>query len=209
MRSQHDFLIDSLRAHGIKDERVIDAIAKVPRESFVPPGYKEFAYGDHALPIECKQTLSQPYIVARMTEAVIGDRSVKSILEIGTGSGYQSAVLAELVPHVYSIERILTLHNHARITLNILNYKNITLRRADGTKGWPEKAPFDGIIVTAACKTVPPQLKEQLADGGHLVIPVGGEYGQELQLIIRKKNEFVVSVLDPVIFVPLLPGTAE
>jgi protein-L-isoaspartate(D-aspartate) O-methyltransferase len=176
---------EQLRARGIRDPRVLDAMAKVPRHRFVPADQQREAYADSPLPIGHGQTISQPYIVAFMTEALAitpGD----VVLEIGTGSGYQAAVLAELAREVYSIELVPELAARAERTLAELGYKNIHVRAGDGYRGWPERAPFAKIIVTAAPEDVPPALVEQLAVGGTMVLPVGPQYGyQELRVVTR------------------------
>jgi protein-L-isoaspartate(D-aspartate) O-methyltransferase len=186
------------------DERVMAAIAKVPREQYVPESHRHFAFTNGPVPIGQGQTISQPYIVALMTD-LLAPRADSVILEIGTGSGYQAAVLAEIVQRVYSIEVVAALAEAARERLAALGYANVAVRHADGFAGWPEHAPFDGIIVTAAAPAVPPPLVEQLKHGGRLVIPVGlpGEI-QQLRLIEKRTDGGIDSrnVL-PVVFVPL------
>ncbi len=174
-----------IKARGITDKRILNAFSKVPRHMFVGPEQKPLAYEDHPLPIEHEQTISQPYIVALMTEALQLKENDK-VLEIGTGSGYQTAILAELAGHVYTIERFEKLSRSASILLGELGYDNITYRVGDGTKGWPEEAPFEGILAAAASEDIPPALMEQLAPGGKLVIPVGDLRGQ--QLIVASKD---------------------
>ncbi|WP_456431796.1 protein-L-isoaspartate(D-aspartate) O-methyltransferase [Thermosulfuriphilus sp.] len=190
-------------ARGIKDPRVIEAMRKVPRHLFVDEALWDQAYGDFPLPIGQGQTISQPYIVALMTEALQlkGDEKV---LEIGTGSGYQTAILAELAHKVYSIERVPTLVQRARRVLDELGYTNVVIRLGDGTKGWPEEAPFEAIIVTAAGPKIPKPLLEQLSDNGRLVIPVGDEYSQDLIRVTRKDDRFVTENLGGVRFVKLI-----
>ncbi len=188
---------------GVKDRRVIDAMLTVPRHLFVEEALQSQAYNDYPLPIGEGQTISQPFMVAFMTEALKLTGREK-VLEIGTGSGYQSAVLSLLADKVYSIERISTLASRARRILDELHYSNIIIRIGDGTLGWPEEAPFDAIIVTAASPEVPPTYIEQLADGGRLVIPVGTELSQELLRITRKKNDTVVEDLGGCRFVKLI-----
>lgn len=182
-------MVDSDIRPAVKDERVLAAMMNVPRDRFVPEALISQAYCDYPLNIGDGQTISQPLIVAMMTEllALKGD---EKILEIGTGSGYQTAVLCELCRHVYSIERIASLSNRARKTLYALSHTNFTLRIGDGTKGWAGNAPFDGIIVTAGAPVIPDELRRQLNDGGRLVIPVGGEEVQELLVIRRNGEEF-------------------
>jgi protein-L-isoaspartate(D-aspartate) O-methyltransferase len=186
------------------DQKVMSAIRTVPRHEFVPEGYRQHAYRNRPLPIGEDQTISQPYIVALMTDlADINEHS--TVLEIGTGSGYQAAVLAEIVDHVYTIEIIEALGRRAEQTLQQLGYENVSVRVGDGYKGWPEHAPFDAIIVTAAPEAVPEPLKEQLAVGGRLVIPVGPQYGeQSLQVLVKQASgELTTFDVLPVRFVPL------
>ena len=192
-----------LKAEGIKDERVLAAMAKVPREEFVPADQRAGAYQDGPLPIGYDQTISQPYIVAFMTEQLRpkpGDR----VLEIGSGSGYQAAILAELVTEVYTIEIVEPLAKAAEATLQRLGYKNVHLKVGDGYKGWPEEAPFDAIIVTCAPDKVPQPLVDQLKDGGRMVIPVGERFAQQLYLLEKKNGQLKESVTLPVRFVPML-----
>jgi protein-L-isoaspartate(D-aspartate) O-methyltransferase len=194
-----------LRARGIRDERVLDAMRHVPREAFVPEDVRHEAYLDCALPIECGQTISQPVIVAMMTEALqlTGDETV---LEIGTGSGYQTAILAELVKSVYSIERHAQLATQAAACLRSLGYHNAFIRTGDGSLGWPEKAPFDRIIVTAAARECPPALWEQLAEGGILVGPFGPASEQSLFATKKVASQPESTVLTGCRFVPLVAG---
>lgn len=190
-----------IAARGVRDEKVLAAMRSVPRHRFVPEGMAAFAYDDRPLPIGHDQTISQPYIVAAMTEAIrpeAGDR----VLEVGTGSGYQAAVLAEIVDHVYSIEIVEPLGERAREILASLGYENVTVRIGDGYAGWPEEAPFDAIVVTAAPERIPPPLIEQLAEGGRLVIPVG-DFFQELRLVTRNASGVVTEDLMSVRFVPM------
>ena len=199
---------DQLRARGIRDQSVLAAMDRVPRHRFVPPQLQHLAYADGALPIGLGQTISQPYIVAYMTEAaeVAPDERV---LEIGTGSGYQAAVLAELAREVYSVEIVPELAARAASTLRALGYTNVRLRTGDGYVGWKEHAPFHAIVVTAAPDHVPPALVEQLAVGGRMVIPVGT--GQQEMRVIRKTAAGVVEESTiPVLFVPLVrPDSAR
>jgi len=187
------------------DPQVMSAIRTVPRHEFVPEGYRQYAYLNRPLPIGEDQTISQPYIVALMTD-LAGIDEHSTVLEIGTGSGYQAAVLAEIAAHVYTIEIIEVLGQRAEQTLERLGYENVSVRVGDGYKCWPEHAPFDAIIVTAAPETVPEPLKEQLAVGGLLVIPVGPQYGEQpLQVLVKKANgELTTSDVLPVRFVPFL-----
>ena len=192
-----------LKARGINDERLLAAMAKVPREEFVPADQRAGAYQDGPLPIGYDQTISQPYIVAFMTEQLRpkpGDR----VLEIGSGSGYQAAILAELVTEVYTIEIVEPLAKTAEATLQRLGYKNVHLKVGDGYKGWPEEAPFDAIIVTCAPDKVPQPLVDQLKDGGRMVIPVGERFAQQLYLLEKKNGQLKESVTLPVRFVPML-----
>ena len=185
------------------DSQVMRAMRTVPRHEFVPEEYRQYAYLNRPLPIGEDQTISQPYIVALMTDlADLNEHS--TVLEIGTGSGYQAAVLAEIVAHVFTIEIIEALGWRAEQTLERLGYENVSVRVGDGYKGWPEHAPFDAIIVTAAPETVPEPLKEQLAVGGRMVIPVGPQYGdQSLQVLVKQANgELTTSDVLPVRFVP-------
>jgi len=175
---------EQIIARGINDPRVIAALRKVPRHLFVDPGIVNRAYHDSALPIGDKQTLSQPYMAARMTEA-LGLIGNEKVLEVGTGSGYQTALLAELCFNVFSVEKIRALSRKARTLLDRLEYQNIALHVGDGTIGWSEHAPYDAIIVTAGAPAAPKPLLEQLADGGRLVIPVGDEQGQILLRVTR------------------------
>ena len=190
-----------IRARGISDERVLAAMAKVPRHEFVPAASRALAYEDEPLPIGHGQTISQPYIVAAMTELARVDARSR-VLEIGTGSGYQAAVLAEIARDVYTIEIVEALATEATRTLRRLGYGAVRVRHGDGYRGWKEAAPFDAIIVTAAPPTVPPALLDQLAPGGRLVIPVGDE-DQELQVHRRTADGFEVTRHFPVRFVPM------
>lgn len=191
-----------IKARGIKDKRVLAAMLKIPRHLFVPEEMKDMAYRDEPLPIGYGQTISQPYIVAYMTEA-LKLRPEDKVLEIGTGSGYQTAILAELVRDVYTIEIIPELSERAQETLKNLGYTNIEFLIGDGSKGWPEKAPFDAILVSAAPAEVPPALVEQLQINGRLVIPVGTD-SQELVLIKKTKKGLEKTRLIGVRFVPLI-----
>src|SRR5437870_434927 len=192
-----------LVARGINDARVLGAITKVPREEFVPPESRAASYEDGPLPIGHGQTISQPYIVAFMTEQLRLKPSDR-VLEIGTGSGYQAAILAELVSEIYSVEIVEPLARAAEATLQRLGYKNVHVKIGDGYKGWPEKAPFDAIIVTCAPDKVPQPLTDQLKDGGRMVIPVGERFAQELYLLEKKNGQLKESVTLPVRFVPML-----
>ena len=199
-------LADRLRAQGITDERVIERIRNVPRHLFVDEALASRAYEDTALPIGCGQTISQPYVVARMCEALCAGGQPGKVLEIGTGCGYQTAVLVGLVRWVYSIERLAPLLQKARARLSDLRVHNVQLRHGDGWQGWRSNAPYDGILVSAAPAQVPQALIDQLADGGRLVIPVGGTGAQDLLCIRRNGKEFVRERLELVSFVPLVEG---
>ncbi len=192
-----------LLQRGIGDQRVLDAMDRVPRERFVEPENEDAAYADRALPIECGQTISQPYIVALMTDA-LSLSGQERVLEVGTGSGYQTAVLAELAREVISIERHGDLSLRAARLLGELGYRNIRFVVGDGSQGWPELAPYDRIMVTAAAVRVPQPLLDQLAEGGILVIPVGDDDGQQLQAIQKRGDRLVVSSLSYCRFVPLI-----
>ena len=192
-----------LKARDIKDGRVLAAMAKVPREEFIPADARADAYEDGPLPIGYDQTISQPYIVAFMTEQLRLKPSDR-VLEIGSGSGYQAAILAELVAGVYTIEIIEPLAKTAEATLQRLGYKNVHIKIGDGYKGWPEETPFDAIIVTCAPDKVPQPLVEQLRDGGRMVIPVGERFAQQLYLLEKKNGQLKESATLPVRFVPML-----
>lgn len=200
-------LIQRLRESGIVDEQVLAVMEEVPRHIFLDEALSHRAYEDTALPIGHSQTLSQPYIVARMTEVLMRHQP-SHVLELGTGSGYQTAILAQLVKDVYSVERIKPLQDRARERLRTLGYRNIMLRLADRGIGWPEQGPFDGILVTAAPKELPRDLMKQLADGGVMVIPVG-EGTQMLTQVIRRGDDFDITDIEPVRFVPLLGGVVR
>lgn len=201
-----DRLVQRLRDHGIRDERVLRAIATTPRHEFVDEALSSRAYEDTALPIGLGQTISQPWVVARMTEALLEAGQPEKVLEVGTGSGYQAAILAQLVPQVFTVERIEELLKQARRRFHKLGLKNIYTRHADGHLGWPSQAPFDGIIVTAAAGHLPAELLDQLRVGGTLVAPVERRGMQRLLAIRRSAEGFEESDLGGVIFVPLLSG---
>jgi protein-L-isoaspartate(D-aspartate) O-methyltransferase len=191
-----------LRPRGIDDPRVLRAMVKVPREKFVAPELRARAYEDHPLPIGYGQTISQPFIVAFMTQQ-LQPKPADRVLEIGTGSGYQAAVLAELVAEVYTIEIVKPLAQSAEVVLREMGYKNVHVRAGDGYKGWPEHAPFDAIIVTAAPDHVPQPLVEQLKEGGRMIIPVGKSVAQELYLLEKRGGVVKQTAVIPVKFVPL------
>jgi protein-L-isoaspartate(D-aspartate) O-methyltransferase len=194
---------EQLRRRGISDARVLEAMAKVPRHLFVPENYRTSAYEDRPLPIGEGQTISQPYMVAVMTQS-LDLKGEERVLEIGTGSGYQAAILSLLCRKVYTVERIAALMERAKEALQKLNCKNISFRTGDGTKGWPEKAPFDGIIVTAGAPETPKILQSQLAEGGRLVIPTGPRYAQTLYQVTRKGDHFIEEDITGCVFVPLV-----
>jgi protein-L-isoaspartate(D-aspartate) O-methyltransferase len=195
---------EQIISRGVSDEKVLDAMFKVERHLFVPPYLIDSAYGDTPLPIGYRQTISQPYIVAFMTEA-LGLKGNEKILEVGTGSGYQAAVLSKIVREVYTIEIVKPLAEEAQKRLKSLDYKNIKIKCGDGYLGWPEFAPFDAIIVTAAPKKVPEKLVEQLKVGGNMLIPVGSFF-QNLYRITKTKNGVKKESLLPVRFVPMIKG---
>lgn len=199
-------LIRELRLQGIRDERVLEAMARVERHQFVEEAFRGDAYKNRALPIGHAQTISQPWIVALMTEAVLGGGSPRRVLEVGTGSGYQTAVLSALVETVFTVERIRALTESARTRLATLGFRNIHFGYADGTLGWTPYAPFDGIVVTAGGNEIPQALIDQLAPGGRLVIPVGPQGAQSLQRVERTARGVVHKDLGAVSFVPLLTG---
>jgi protein-L-isoaspartate(D-aspartate) O-methyltransferase len=201
-------LATRLAEAGITDDRVIGAVTQVPRHLFVDEALATHAYDDAALPIGHGQTISHPYTVARMTAALLAPGCCSTVLEIGTGSGYQTAVLAALVRRVYSIERVAALWQRADARLKALRCRNVRLRYGDGSLGWQEYAPFDGILITAAADGVPRQLAAQLAPGGRMVLPLNGAGGQLLVRLTRTKVGFRHEVLEPVTFVPLLGGVA-
>lgn len=198
-------LVQRLMDKGIRNHQVLEVIRNLPRHIFVDEALSSRAYEDTALPIGFGQTISQPYVVARMTEAVL-EVSPRKVLEIGSGCGYQSAVLASLVPELYSIERIGGLYEKARRNLRSLKLNNVRLRHADGYQGWPAQAPFDAILAAAAPSEIPEALLQQLAEGGRLIIPVGRNGQQQLLSIMRQGNEFNKEVLEMVSFVPMLSG---
>lgn len=191
-----------IEVRGVKNKKVLKAMRKVERHKFVSKEYMSASYEDHPLPIGEGQTISQPYIVALMTEVLDPD-GTKKVLEIGTGSGYQAAVLAELFQSVYTIEIIEVLGKRAEKTLSDLGYKNVKVKTGDGYKGWKEHGPYDAIIVTCAPSHIPQPLKDQLAEGGRMVIPVGERYHQELILLVKEKGMIKQKEIIPVVFVPM------
>lgn len=201
-----DRLVQRLREKGIEDLSVLDVMRRTPRHLFVDEALSSRAYEDTALPIGYSQTISQPYIVARMSEELIRGQIPHKVLEVGTGSGYQTAVLAQLVDEVYTVERIDALVKTARQRLRELGLSNVRMKHSDGSWGWAQQAPFDAILVTAAPPEIPPALLEQLADGGRLVIPVGGGRSQTLAVVTRRGTICEREDLEDVNFVPLLGG---
>jgi protein-L-isoaspartate(D-aspartate) O-methyltransferase len=199
-------LIQRLYEEGLSNVHVLEAIRRTPRHLFVDEALAHRAYEDTALPIGNNQTISQPYMVARMSELLLAAGPLDKVLEIGTGSGYQTAILAQLVERVFSVERIQSLQDKAKERLVQLNLRNVVFRWGDGWEGWNALGPYNGIIVTAAAANVPQALLDQLAPGGRLVIPVGAGDVQELLLIVREEHGFSRHVLDAVRFVPLLNG---
>jgi protein-L-isoaspartate(D-aspartate) O-methyltransferase len=194
-----------VRARGISDQRLLNAMATVPRHEFVDPRYHDQAYEDHPLPIAAGQTISQPYIVALMLDLLQLESSAK-VLEIGTGCGYQTALLTQLAKHVYTVERHAELARQAAETLSRLGLTNFTVVTGDGSKGLPEHAPFDAIIVSAAAMQVPPALFEQLREGGRMIIPVGPPEAQELQLVRKQGGKALTVLREGCRFVPLVSG---
>jgi len=203
-----DRLVQRLRDQGITNPAVLDRVRNVPRHIFVDEAIASRAYEDTALPIGFGQTISQPYIVARMTEALLEGGPLAKVLEIGTGCGYQTAVLAPLVGRVFSIERIEALFKRAGDRLKELELRNVRLKHGDGAKGWKTQAPFDGILIAAAPLTIPEALVEQLAMGGRLIVPVGPEGQQQLVRLTRREQGIERRVLGAVSFVPLLGGVS-
>lgn len=204
-----DRLISILRKNQIKNEDVLSVMASMPRHLFVDEALSSRAYENISLPIGHGQTISQPYMVARMTELLLEGGNVNRVLEVGTGSGYQTAILSRLVSSVFSVERIKPLLDNAKDIFRQLKLNNVLTRYSDGGWGWPEKAPFDAIIVTAAPETLPISLLEQIVDGGKLIIPMGKKDSQELLLFQRVGDKFHKKVLEKVSFVPLLKGRSQ
>ena len=202
-RQREEMVRSQIEARGIRDTRVLDAFRKVPRHLFVSEALRDQAYGDYPLPIGEQQTISQPYIVAEMTQALELEKDDR-VLEVGTGSGYQAAILSQIVYRVYTIERIRSLHIQARNLFDKLHYHNIVTRYADGTKGWQKESPFNAIIVTAGAPEIPDALVNQLSTGGRLVVPVGSQHTQELVKIDRSNNNFQQTNLGGCRFVKLV-----
>ncbi len=202
-RQRECMVQNQLVSRGIDDPQVLEVFGKVPRHLFVDPSQQHMAYGDHPLPIGLEQTISQPYIVALMTQSLKLEKHEK-VLEIGTGSGYQTAILAELAEHVYTVERLPSLADQAKEILEELGYRNISFAAGDGARGWPDEAPFDAILVAAAAKSIPPPLLEQLAFGGRMVIPVGDISVQSLLLLTKREDSLDKQDLCGCRFVPLI-----
>jgi len=206
-RRTRERMINRLIEQGISSHKILDAMRTVPRHLFMDDALASRAYEDTALPIGHGQTISQPYIVAKMTELLLDHKHLSNVLEIGTGCGYQTAVLAQLVDHVNSVERIYPLQKQAKDRLWDLNIRNVSYLHSDGGWGWAEKAPFDGILVAAAPPEIPEKLLDQLAIGGIMLIPIGKERGvQELQRVLRTESGYEIETLEPVSFVPFLSG---
>ena len=209
LRQREEMVRLQLKYRGISDPKILEAFIKVPRDAFVPAEYRRYSYADQPIPIGEGQTISQPYIVAYMTE-VLQVRPNEKVLEIGTGSGYQAAILAELDVEVFSIEVNEILADRARITLENLGYKKINLKTGDGYEGWEEHAPFDAILVTCSPASVPPKLREQLAEGGRMIIPVGMQNSvQYLYLLEKQKGIIRQKSVMPVRFVPMTDGKGK
>jgi protein-L-isoaspartate(D-aspartate) O-methyltransferase len=204
-----DRLVQRLRDQGIRNEKVLEQIRNVPRHLFVDEALASRAYEDTALPIGLGQTISQPYVVARMTEALLDGFEGETVLEVGTGCGYQTAVLAPLVKKIYTIERIPDLLRRAKQRLRQLDIYNVQFKPGDGWEGWPKYGPYDGIIVTAAPDKVPEKLLQQLAPGGRLIIPVGPQGVQDLVMITNCNDHYEQISLGAVSFVPLVKGNSE
>jgi protein-L-isoaspartate(D-aspartate) O-methyltransferase len=202
-RERKQMVDEQIVGRGVKDERVLAVMRKIPRHEFLPEAIRSMAYADNALPLGEGQTMSQPYMVALMTE-LLNLKGSERVLEIGTGSGYQAAVLAELCEKVYTVERIKSLADRARATLDRLGYKRVAIKVYDGTYGWKEMAPFDAIVVTAGSPDIPAPLVEQLKQGGRMVIPVGERYGQELIVVDKNAEGMATSRNIPCVFVPLI-----
>lgn len=198
-------LLERLFEEGVRNLHVLEAMRRTPRHLFVDEALAHRAYEDTALPIGHNQTISQPYIVARMTELLLGGGPLDKVMEVGTGSGYQTAILAQVVERVFSVERIHPLQERAKAVLKDINIRNVVFRHADGNWGWPQYGPYDAILVAAAPAEVPKELLNQLADGGRMVIPVGDKE-QFLTLVIREGENFIYQQVEPVRFVPLLAG---
>jgi protein-L-isoaspartate(D-aspartate) O-methyltransferase len=199
-------LTDRLLVQGITDHGILGVIGSTPRHLFVDEALSHRAYEDTSLPIGFNQTISQPYIVARMTEILLAEGPLNNVLEVGTGSGYQAAILAQLVKRVFTVERIGPLLDKAVERFRMLRLRNISYRHADGGVGWSERGPFDGIIVTASPRQIPQELVDQLGVGGRMVLPLGSGPSQDLVLVTRSAEGIVTEILEPVHFVPLIAG---
>ncbi len=200
-------MINRLMEQGIRSNKILDVIRNTPRHIFMDEALASRAYEDTALPIGYNQTISQPYIVAKMTELLLASSGrLANVLEIGTGCGYQTAILAQLVDHVYSVERIAPLQKKAKDRLWSLKLKNVSYLHSDGGWGWPDHAPYDGVLVAAAPPEIPEMLLQQMAIGGVMVIPIGKDSSQRLQRVTRTENGYEVEKLEPVVFVPFLSG---
>jgi len=199
-------MVERLVKQGIRNEKVLAVMGSTPRHIFVDEALASRSYEDTALPIGHNQTISQPYIVAKMTELLLENGPLSKVLEIGTGCGYQTAILAPLVGKVFSVERIAPLLKNAKNNLWDLKIKNVSYQHSDGGWGWPEKAPFDGILVAAAPSEIPETLLQQMAIGGVMLIPVGGRSQQQLYKVTRTENGYEKEILEPVSFVPFLSG---
>ena len=208
-KGKREKLVAHLREKGILDEQVLDAILAIPRHSFMESALRHQAYEDKALPIESGQTISQPYVVALMSQAAFAGSKVETVLEVGTGCGYQTAILAQLAKRVCTIERIGSLQNSAEQRLRSLGFRNIEYRHGDGFVGWKDRAPFDAIVVTAGIGEIPNMLLAQLKRGGRLVIPVGPDGDQQLMVIRKTGDTWTEEQILPVKFVPLLRGLEE
>ncbi|MFH1783876.1 MAG: protein-L-isoaspartate(D-aspartate) O-methyltransferase [bacterium] len=196
-------VVQQIERRGVKDKRVLDAMRKVPRHEFIKQDFWSQAYNDYPLPTQCDQTISQPYIVALMTE-LLELKGTERVLEIGTGSGYQTAVLAEIASSVYSVERFDSLADSARQKLKGLGYTNIEIKTGDGTNGWPEEGPYNAILVTASTPSIPQPLIGQLAEGGTMVIPVGSRVSQDLIVLKKEDGDVTTTRISGVVFVPLI-----
>lgn len=205
-RRTRERMVRRLEEQGIQSRAVLDTMLHTPRHIFVEDAFASRAYEDTALPIGFNQTISQPYVIARMTELLLERRTPEKVLEVGTGSGYQTAVLAQLIKRVYSVERIYPLQQRARRCLQDLKLRNVRLKHTDGAWGWDDYAPFDGILVTAAPAELPQPLLEQLGRGAVMILPLGSGREQILQRITRTESGFEVEAIEPVSFVPLVSG---
>lgn len=205
-RRTRERMISRLSAQGISDNKILNVMRETPRHIFVDEALASRAYEDTALPIGFNQTISQPYIVAKMTELLLAGGRLGKVLEIGTGCGYQTAILAQMVDHVYSVERILPLQRKAKGYLWELKLRNVSYLHSDGGWGWPDYAPYDGILVAAAPPEIPEMLLEQMAIGGVMVIPIGKGGSQQLQRVLRTDSGYEIEELEPVSFVPFLSG---